>query len=196
MYKDDFVQAVVIVFGTAAVSFALAFMFRIGIKQEALFALIGALIGAAATIGGAAWLAHHSRTLELNAEVTLLVKEYRKLLKAALAANDLEPGTNMPWPKGYRSSLYRLAETAGNTHAIAGEALAHGKFLTFIHRAAVRRVQFAIDEFLRLWTDSLAEKEEDLMDERTFPATSAEVIHECKVAIAELSGTTPFADET
>lgn len=195
MKRDDVILALVLAIGSAATGFALAFLARYGIKQESLFALIGALIGAAAAIGGAAWAADRSRALEQDAEARVLVEGYGRLLRAALAASEAEPGTNMPWPSEYRPSLYRLAEAAGDMHAIASEAFAHAKALTFVQRAAARRVQFAIDEFLRFWSDANAEAELEPFDERSFPTMTAELIHECKVTIAELKGVVPFADE-
>jgi hypothetical protein len=193
--SDDIIQAGVIAVGSAATGFALAFMINSGIKQEPLFALVGALIGAAATIGGAAWLANHNRVVERDAEVALLVEEYNRLLKAALAAQEAEPGLGMPWPKEYRPRLYKLAESAGNVHAIAEEALKHAKSLSFVHRAAVRRVQFAINGYLQFWTEANAQGDLDELDDRSYPIVTAEITHECKLAIAELNGTIPFADE-
>lgn len=195
MKRDDIVLAGVIAVGSSATAFALVFMVKLGLKQEPLFALVGALIGAASTIAGAAWLADRNRIVDRNAEVELLIKEYSKLLNAALTTQEAEPGTGMPWPKEYRPKLYKLAEIAGNVHAIADEALKHGKALSFIHRVAVQRVQFAINEYLQFWTDANAEGELEPWDERSFPALSADVSNECKVAIAELNGTTPFAEE-
>ena len=195
MKRNDLVLACVIAVGGAATGFALTFLVKFGVKQEALFALIGAIIGAAATIAGAAWLADRNRVVERDAEVSLLVNEYGKLLKEALAAQEVEPGAGMAWPEEYRPRLYQLAEAAGDMHAIAVEALAHGKALSFIHRAAVRRVQFVIGEYLQFWTDANAEDELPPWDERSFPEVTANIIHECRAAIAELNGTTPFADE-
>lgn len=193
--RDDLILAAVIAGGAAATGFALAFMCRFDIKQESVFALVGALIGAAATIGGAAWLADRNRNLERDAEIALLATEFGKVLRASLAAQEMEPGPDMPWPEEYRPRLRNLAEIAGHVHAVAGEALSHGKALSFIHRAAVRRVRFVIDGFLQFWTDVNAEGELHPMDERSFPETTGELSHECKVAIAELNGTKPFADE-
>jgi hypothetical protein len=193
--KDDVIFVGVIVVGGAATGFALAYLALYGIKQESLFALIGALIGAAAAIGGAAWSADRSRALERDSEIAVLLKGSRRLLKVALAANAAEPGTNMPWPSGYRPSLLRLAEAAGVMHAIANEAFAHAKALSFVQRAAVRRLQYAIDEFLGFWTDANAEGELEPDDDRNFPAMTGALIHECKMTIAELKGAVPFADE-
>ncbi|MDN4633155.1 hypothetical protein QCD71_16655 [Sphingomonas sp. PsM26] len=193
--KDDLILAGVIAVGAAATGFALSFLCRFGIKQESVFALVGALIGAAATIGGAAWLADRNRNLERNAEITLLATEFGKLLRASLAAQEVEPGTNMVWSEVYRPRLHNLAEVADRVHAIAAEALAHGKALSFIHRAVVRRVQFANEGFLQFWTDVNAEGEPHPMDDRSFPKTTGYLSHECKVAIAELNRTTPFGDE-
>lgn len=195
MKKDDNIPAWVIAVGGSATGFALTFMVKFGITQEALFALIGALIGAAATIGGAAWLSDRNRNFERDAEVTLLVNEFDKLLKKAVAVQGVQPGSGMPLPKEYRPRLFSLAEAAGNVHAIAAEALSHGKALSFIHRAAVRRVQFAIDEYLRFWTDANAEGDLDPLDERSFPEATDKIADECKVAIAELNGATSFADD-
>lgn len=188
-------MAWIIAVGGSATGFALTFMFKFGVKQEALFALIGAIIGATATIAGAAWLADRTRFAERDAEVSLLIDEFSKLLKKAVAAQEAEPGAGMAWPKEYRPRLLVLAEAAGVVHAIAGEALTHGKALSFIHRAAVRRVQFVIDEYLGFWTDANAEGELDPSDDRSYPEVTANITHECKVAIAELNGTIPFEDE-
>jgi hypothetical protein len=195
MKRDELIQGGVIAVGSAATAVALVFMLKLGIKEESLFALLGALIGAAATIGGAAWLVDRDRIIEKDAEVALLIKEYSKLLTRAVAAQEAEPGSGMLWPTEYRPQLYRLAEVAGNVHAIAGEALNHGKALSFIHRAAIRRVQFVIDEYLRFYSDANAQGDLEPWDERSYPVVTADITHECKVAIAELNGTIPFADE-
>lgn len=183
------VKAASIAIGGAATTFALVFMVVIGVQQDSLFAFIGALIGATATVGGAAWLTDYNRRVERDAEAALLTKEFRKLLDAAEAAQTSEPGQGMPWPDEYRPLLYTLAEKAGDVHAVAGEALTHGKALTFIHRAAVRRVGFAIDQYLQFWTDANAEGELHPMDERNFPDLTADVVKECKAAIGELAAT-------
>lgn len=191
MKKDELTLVGIIAVGAAATGFALAFMYRLGIKQESLFALIGA----SAAIGGAAWLADRNRNLDKDAEVTLLTSEFGKLLRASLAAQEAEPGTGMPWPKEYRSRLNILVNVATNVHAITGEALAHGRALSFIHRAAVRRVELALSQFLQFWEDANAEGELHPSDDRSYTETTGNISHECKVAIAELNGTTPFADE-
>ena len=195
MTKDDFVLACVIAVGASATGFALVFMVKFGVHEESLFALIGAIIGAAATVAGAAWLADRHRIAERNIEVSLLVKACAKLLHDALAAQKMEPGVGMPWPIEYRPLLYRLAESSGNVHAITVEALAHGKALSFIHRTALRRVQFAIDAYLRFWTDANAEGELEPWDERSFPEVTRDIVHECKIAISEFNGRTSFLDE-
>jgi hypothetical protein len=192
--RDDIVSAGVIAVGSSATAFALVFMVKLGVNQEPLFALVGALIGAAATVGGAAWLAGHNRNIERDAEVGLLIREYSKLLRQALAAKEFEPDTGLPWPEEYRPKLAKLAETAGNVHVIADVALKHGKALSFIHRAALQRVQFAINEYLQFWTDVHSEGELKPWDERSFPFATADIINECKIAIAELNGAIPIAD--
>lgn len=187
MKKDDIVLTAVIAVGCTATAFAFVFLIKLGVKQEPLFALIGTLIGAAAAIGGAVWLADRNRNLERDAEVALLAKEYSKLLKTGLAAQEMEPEPDKDWPKDYRPRLYTLAEVAGDVHAVGKEALSHGKALSFLHRASVRRVQFAIDEYLRFWSDANRESDLEPWDERSFPGTTADVVQECKNAIAELS---------
>ncbi|MCW1432508.1 hypothetical protein [Novosphingobium sp. JCM 18896] len=186
-------QSVVIAVGGAATGFALAFLMKFGIKQEPLFALVGALIGAATTIGGAAWLADRNRVIEREAEADLIVVEFQRLLKKALAAQEIEPGTNCPWPQEYRPRLDTLADDAGHAHAVAGEALTHGKALSFVHRARIRRVQFVINEFLGFWVDINSEKELPHWDERNFPDLTSDIVNECKITIAELKGKTPSA---
>lgn len=184
MIRDYIAQTAIITVGCAATSFALVFLIKFGIKQESLFALIGAVIGASATIGGAAWLADRNRVVDRETEAALLVEEYGKLLKEALAAQAKEPDAGMDWPEEYRPRLYTLAETAGDVHAIASEALLHAKAISFIHRAEVRRVQFAINEYLSFWT--AAQGDLDPMDERSFPSVTADIINECRLAIAQL----------
>ena len=195
MNRDDFVMASIIVVGSSATGFALAFILKVGVKQETLLALTGAIIGAAATIAGTAWLADRNRVIERDAEASLLAKEFSKLLKNSLAAQEAEPGADMAWPKEYLPLLRRLAETSGDVHAITVEALTHGNALSFIHRAAVRRVQFVIDEYLQFCSDANVEGDLEPWDERSYPQVTANITHECKVAIAKLNGTKPFADE-
>jgi uncharacterized membrane protein YgaE (UPF0421/DUF939 family) len=192
--KGDFVQMGVVAVGSAATSFALAFMVKLGIKQESLFALVGALIGAAATVGGAAWLAERNRNYDRDSEVTLLTNEFRRLLIVANSTREAEPTTATAWSAEYRALVHRLAEEAGKVHAIAEEAIAHGKSLSFIHRTAVRTVKFAIDEYLTLYLDSNAEEVRLPLDERSFPIATSEIADRCQIAICELNRTKLIAE--
>jgi hypothetical protein len=187
-------MAFITVVGSSATGFALAFMWKLGVKQEILVTFTGAIIGAAATIAGAAWLADRNRRIERDAEASLLAKELSKLLKNSLATQEAELGREMAWSIEYRSLLDSLDEISGNVHAILVEALAHGKALSFVHRVAVRRVQFVINEYLQLREDVRAAGELAEHDERDFPEVTADITRECKVAVAELNGTAPLTD--
>lgn len=182
--RDDFVKSVTVAVIAGCMFFSLCFMTHHGMKEESVFALVGALIGAAATVGGAAWIADYTHRGERRTEITLLTAEYNALLAAALAAQAVEPPAGGAWPAEYRPRLDTLAEAAGSMHAVAGEVLNHAKAISFQHRVAMRRVKFAIDEFLAFWTVNHNGEDLNPADERNFPVLTQQLIAECRSAIA------------
>jgi len=70
MKRDDIVFAGMTGIFGGATGLALAYLLRSGFKEETVFALIGAIIGAFATVGGAVYAEHWKRTKESNAEVS------------------------------------------------------------------------------------------------------------------------------
>ena len=190
MKLDNIIQLGAMTIGGAAAGFAFSALMKLGIRQDPLFALLGALIGACATVGGAAWLADRARAVERDAETSLLITECNNLLGKAVATQKSEPALNELWPKAYRPLLSQLSETAGDTRVILLEALAHARALNFVQRAALRRVEFAIEEYLQFWSDANAEGDLDPLDDRSFPGVTEEIIRECRGAIERLSGAT------
>lgn len=187
MKADDYILSATTALGGGATAFALAYLLRLGIGQDQVFALVGALVGASATVAGAAWLADRNRRLERDAEAKLMVAEYGRLLAAANAAQEVEPVAGGIWPPDYRPRIHHLVDVAGGVHAVAVEALVHARALSFVQRASVRRVQYAIDELLRFYTDANAEGDLDPMDERSYPDATADVVEEARAAIAALA---------
>lgn len=191
MKADDHILAATTALGGGATAFALACLLRLGIGQDQVFALVGALVGASATVAGAAWLADRNRRLERDAEAELMVAEYGRVQSAANAAQEVEPVGGGVWPPDYRPRIHHLADVAGGVHAVAAEALVHARALSFVQRASVRRVQYAIDEFLSFYTNANAEGDLDPMDERSYPAATADIVDEVQAAIAALTGRGP-----
>ena len=130
MKADDYILSATTALAGGATAFALAYLLRLGIGQDQVFAL-----------AGAAWLADRNRRLERDVEAELMVAEYGRLLSAANPAQDVEPVGGGIWPPDYRPGIHHLADVAGGVRAVAAEVLVHARALSFVQRASVRRVQ-------------------------------------------------------
>jgi hypothetical protein len=151
---------------------ALGLLWRLGFSADNLFALGGAVIGAAATVAGAVWLTDRNAALSRNQEISIIAKECKALLSktrevSALRTDDGE------WSAEYRAGLHELNAASVEVPAILDEALAHGKALDFRQRVKIKNAEKSIREMRNFYEYVFGQYDEDPLDERSWFATFA-----------------------
>lgn len=169
--------------GTGA---AIAALFNLGFKSGDVFAFSGALIGAAATVAGAAWLAEWSARAAHRREADQIIAESSPLLTATRVLLPKIPKDLGSWAE-FRPQLHELAEAARDVLAVLREALALARTLDFRERVALARAVAAVDSFQDFHSSVFSPEGEHPLDERSWPSEFREVEHRLAVLVAELS---------
>lgn len=144
---DDGVQGISVGVGAASAGAASVLMIKFGVSQEAILSLLGALIGAASTVAGAAWLSDRNIRIEQRQEVEMLIEEYENINKKAKLAMKVSGEQDHELNKEFKSALYDILSSTWECRTMTSEALDTSKRLTFRHRARLREVLIAVTDF-------------------------------------------------
>jgi hypothetical protein len=166
--RDKLVEIALWGVAGGATGAALAFLWRIGVQAEPVFALAGALIGTAGTVAGAVWVNDRNALAERRAEVRLLLGEYEPLLRKVREAEAALPSPDKAWPSEFAPALHALEQLCRSAEAISAEALQNGRMLNFSHRVHIRHVVNATGSFRSFHNIVFGEYEPDPMDERSW----------------------------
>jgi len=187
MIRDHAIQGFSVGAGAAAVGAAGAALIKFGAPQEAVLSLLGALIGASATVAGAAWLADRNSNAEQRAETGLLIEEIQTIRDHAKALLPLAPGPDNDWCDEFRAGILALDMPLREIHSIVTEALDHGKQLTFRQRTRLRQMEVTSDQAWKFYRDCyLSEDDLHPLDERTWDRTLPHNVKDADRALAEL----------
>lgn len=142
--------------GTGA---AIAILINSGFKSDDVFAFSGALVGAAGTVAGAAWLADRTARADRAGEQMLIASELRRLHNAVTAAQRAYQANATTGPLEYRRTLHAIGNIIEEAQTITREAIARARTLDFRQRAKVIYVDQSIDRFVSFYEDSFGEAE-------------------------------------
>ena len=184
--RDGLVQALVIGIGVGAMGAATLLLFRLGASQESVFALLGSIVGASATVAGAAWLADRKARVERSGEIDLLRGEYRNLLNAARLVYNGAENADGPWPVEFLEAIHNLNRLAVETKAISIEAIKHAKKLSFRQRVRVQEVLESVENCVDFHEFVYGDREDDPFDERSWYWVSHFICMYCENALKEL----------
>jgi len=164
--RDEITELALLAVTAGGTGAAIAILVNTGFKSDDVFAFSGALVGAAGTVAGAAWLTDRTATKEQRKEQTLIRADLATLLDAADTALARYPN-GMAWTDAWRSSIHALGDIAAGTARFLDEVIGHARTLDFSQRETIKDARKEIGYFVGFY-DDVFNNEEDLnpMDER------------------------------
>lgn len=149
---------------------AMGWLMNHGFKEETAFSFLGAVVGAAATVAGAVWVADRTATAASVKEKSILLKECETIL--TLTSRSLDIWNSDKAPTGaFRTSIHSLQRAALEAPAIFREALARSTTLDFRQRVKLIKAEAGILSFQRFYSDVFSDFELDPQEERDWPST-------------------------
>lgn len=168
---DDAIEWFSVGAGASAAGAAGVALITMGATQEAFFSLFGAIIGASATIAGAAWLADRNTRSANAQERQSLEKEIGPLLEIVRGVQD-DFRSGLPYTDEFLSSVHVLRAAALETPAVLQEALDHAKTLDFKQRVKVMKLRASVKRFHSFYSDDLFDEAQmHPEDTRDWPTT-------------------------
>src|SRR3712207_5703524 len=159
MLRDRLIEWAVLGVTGAGTGAAIALLWSSGFKSDDVFAFSGALVGAAGTVAGAAWLADRAATSERRAEQSIIVEALRAARDKAYRTRTLYDAEAKGWPPEFRTSLHAAKPLVDEANAIATQALAQAKTLNFRQRARLESASKALDAFKLFYDDCFSESD-------------------------------------
>lgn len=126
---------------------AIAILITTGFKSDDVFAFAGAIIGAAATVAGAAWLADHTVNKAKRAEQDAILEEIHLVRQRVAVTLPFFPDTHQV-RDGCYDALNLLEPIALHAKEFFGEVIQHAKTLDFGKRQKIKALSRALEEFL------------------------------------------------
>ncbi len=139
-----------------------------GYKEEAVFSFLGAIVGAAATVAGAVWLADRTATSASVKERQILIDECVSLapiIERSLAIYNADGRVT----GAFRTSVHSLHNAALEVPAIMREALARASTLDFRQRVKLIKAEAAILDFEGFYQDVFSPEGPDPINEQSWP---------------------------
>lgn len=182
MLRDKLVQVLVIGVTAGGIAGGFVGLIYAGFESEDVFAFAGAVVGAAATVGGAAWLADRSVARERREEQSLIREELEALNVVAGAAAAAVPNGGA-WTDQWRSSLNGMIDVARRACRFLDEVIGSAKTLNFHQREAVKLTRAAAERFVSFHNDVFSEGDLEPYDERTWASEIEPVVSETRAAL-------------
>lgn len=163
--RDGLIQASLVGASAGGMGAAAALLIASGFNSGDVFAFSGAVVGAAATIAGAVWLADRNDRIAFRRERGLLHTECAEMAILTRECGRLLPEPMVsPRPEPFASIADKLIARCGEAKAILREAADRAEQLDFRQRVRIVRAEFAISDFI----DWYWEDEQHELDDRTY----------------------------
>jgi hypothetical protein len=184
--RDRITELALLAFTAGGTGAALAVLFNTGFQSDDMFAFSGALIGAAGTLAGAAWLNDRTAQRDKRQEQALIRPELDIILDVANLALTRHPGEGQ-WTGDWRSSIHALGDIARGAGRFLDEVISHARTLDFSQRETIKLARLELG-YLVLFYDDVFNSGDELspMDERTWPSMISDVISTTSAAKATL----------
>ena len=161
----------------------IASMLSLGYSSTDVFAFSGAVVGAAATVAGTAWLNDRSRRIEFDEERRLIEEEIGILCTTASALVEHVPSHGLLWSDKWTSGLNALSDITRGSQRFLAEVIEHAKTLNFVEREAIRSLAKAVNYFVLFNDNAFGGPDElDPMDERTWAGVLEVLMAACAEA--------------
>jgi hypothetical protein len=183
MSRDDLIQLFVLAVTASVTGAAFAALLNSGFKSEDVFAFSGAVVGAAGTVAGAAWLTDRSSTRERREEQTLVRAELLTLSDISHSASEAFPANGL-WTDNWRSAVHAMSDVAEGTGRFLDEVINYAKTLNFHQREEIKIVRTRINYFARFYGDVFGSPDDlDPMDERDWSSMIEGVLSSTRSAL-------------
>lgn len=187
--RDQIIVSATTGLAGGATVIGIALLVMLGYPPEAVFALIGAIIGTAGAVVGAVWVADRTRNAELAQEVEILAADYRTLIadaKVVLKLHSMEAG---PWSLESREALYDFGQKARGSRMVTDHAIARSKFLNFRQIASLESLRATLAFAESFYSDCFeAEEEPHPIDEGTWAGVANTVADEAETTLRIIRG--------
>lgn len=181
------IEVILASFTAAATAAAFVLLVKSGLKSEDVFAFTGALVGAAATVAGAAWIADRTQAKDRYKEQCLISEDLTALFDVSRAALVLYP-VDTPWTDNWRSALSALGDIASGSARFLDEVIEFAKTLDFSQRELIKAARADIVRFNDFYQDVQDPDYQDSpMDERDWPSMIGAMAGSTKAALATLT---------
>lgn len=166
--KNDIGQLLLVTLTASGVGAGFVILIRTGFKSEDVFAFAGAIIGAAGTVAGGAWLSDRSARREKATEQNIIREELVTLVDISASATQRHPRGG-EWTDEWRSSIHAMSDICEGAGRFFDEVIAFAKTLDFHQREQIKLLRLHISFFLKFYDDVFnTEGELDPQDERTW----------------------------
>lgn len=136
---------------------SIALLWIAGFKAEHIFALAGAVIGAAATVGGAIWVTDRNASIEAKKETDLLLDDLAILLKDGTVVRDFDRQAAANWTDEYDSATFEFGYKIRGSRLLTAQAVENSKALNFRQRAACHGLNEALVDAEKFFHEKLEE---------------------------------------
>lgn len=184
--RDEITELTLLAVTAGGTGAAIAILISTGFKSDDVFAFSGALIGAAGTVAGAAWLTDRTATKEARKEQSLIRTDLAILLDASETALRHYPNGKV-WTGEWRSSINGLGDIAHGTGRFLDEVIAHARTLDFSQRETIKDARLQVRYFVAFFNDVFnTEGDLDPMDERDWPGMIRDMVRATGAALQTL----------
>lgn len=170
--RDDVITCLLAGIGAGGTAAGMSYLFNMGFQNQDVFAFSGALVGAAAAVFGAAWVADRATTSAKRTEQAIVYAVCAKLLaanRAAAAVGIVNDEVN--WTPEWRTAIRSLAVDAAETRATLQQALLTAQALDFRQRVKITKAEQAVTFFQTFYDDVMGPYDDDPLDERSWSLT-------------------------
>lgn len=171
--------------GAGGTGAALGWFLLHGYKEEAVFSFLGAVVGAAATVAGAVWLADRTASSASARERQILIDECSALMPIVRRSIDIYQADGQV-TGAFKVSVQSLYTASLEVPAIMREALARALTLDFRQRVKLLKAEGGLLGFDRFYQDVFTPGDLDPMDERSWIGTLSHMEDGLRELIAEL----------
>ena len=128
----------VVIFGVlgGASGAGIALLWAAGFKAEHVFALVGAFIGATATVGGAIWVTDRNANADRAREVAILSRDLSSLVADSTKVREFDPDEAAKWSHDFLEAVVEFRSKLRGSRMMTSQAVENSRGLDFRQRAA------------------------------------------------------------
>lgn len=109
----------------------IALLWAAGFKAEHVFALVGAFIGAAATVGGAIWVTDRNANADRAREVAILSRDLSSLVADSTKVREFDPDEAAKWSEDFLEAVVEFRSKLRGSRMMTSQAVENSRGIGF-----------------------------------------------------------------